>query len=103
MYTGPRGLAGDWQRTAKGGRQSGCPAANNLRSSLAMHRPEHPGSTSVDPPDAADGQRLIALAQKLARDAERHALLAASLASQADRLMVAGLRRLDRSPLPTRL
>ena len=33
---------------------------------------------------------LIALAQKLARDAEHHALLAASLASQAERLMIAG-------------
>ena len=42
------------------------------------------------------GQDLIALAQKLARDAERHALLSASLASQADRLMVAGLRELER-------
>jgi len=44
---------------------------------------------------------LIALAQKLARDAERHAILSASLASQADRLMVAGLQRLEpprRSP-----
>jgi hypothetical protein len=39
---------------------------------------------------------LISLAQKLARDAERHALLSASLASQADRLMVAGLRELER-------
>jgi hypothetical protein len=39
---------------------------------------------------------LISLAQKLARDAERHAILSASLASQADRLMVAGLRRLER-------
>ena len=29
------------------------------------------------------------------RDAERHAILSASLASQADRLMVAGLRLLD--------
>ena len=38
---------------------------------------------------------LIALAQKLARDAERHAILSASLASQADRLMVAGLQRLQ--------
>jgi hypothetical protein len=43
---------------------------------------------------------LIALAQKLARDAERHAILSASLASQADRLMVAGLRLLD-PPRPT--
>jgi hypothetical protein len=38
---------------------------------------------------------LISLAQKLARDAERHALLSASLASQADRLMLAGLRLLE--------
>ena len=38
---------------------------------------------------------LITLAQKLARDAERHAILSASLASQADRLMVAGLRLLE--------
>ena len=41
------------------------------------------------------GQELISLAQKLARDAERHALLSASLASQADRLMLAGLRLLE--------
>jgi hypothetical protein len=41
------------------------------------------------------GQDLISLAQKLARDAERHAILSASLASQADRLMVAGLRLLE--------
>ena len=41
------------------------------------------------------GQELISLAQQLARDAERHALLSASLASQADRLMVAGLRLLE--------
>jgi hypothetical protein len=38
---------------------------------------------------------LISLAQKLARDAERHAILSASLASQADRLMIAGLRQLE--------
>ena len=44
------------------------------------------------------GQELISLAQKLARDAERHAILSASLASQADRLMVAGLRELERRP-----
>ena len=44
------------------------------------------------------GQELISLAQQLARDAEHHALLSASLASQADRLMVAGLRLLE--PLP---
>jgi hypothetical protein len=42
-----------------------------------------------------NGQELISLAQRLARDAERHALLSASLASQADRLMIAGLRLLD--------
>lgn len=42
-----------------------------------------------------EGQKLISLAQKLARDAERHAILSASLASQADRLMVAGLELLD--------
>ena len=41
------------------------------------------------------GQQLISLAQKLARDAERHALLSASLASQADRLMITGLRLLE--------
>jgi hypothetical protein len=41
------------------------------------------------------GHELITLAQKLARDAERHAILSASLASQADRLMVAGLRLLE--------
>jgi hypothetical protein len=41
------------------------------------------------------GRDLISLAQKLARDAERHAILSASLATQADRLMVAGLRQLD--------
>ena len=41
------------------------------------------------------GKELISLAQQLARDAERHAILSASLASQADRLMVAGLRLLD--------
>ncbi len=42
------------------------------------------------------GHDLIALAQKLARDAERHAILSASLASQADRLLVAGLELLER-------
>ena len=41
------------------------------------------------------GRDLISLAQKLARDAERHAILSASLASQADRLMVAGLEQLS--------
>jgi hypothetical protein len=50
-----------------------------------------------------EGQELISLAQKLARDAERHAILSASLASQADRLMVAGLRLLEppRPPVAT--
>ena len=42
-----------------------------------------------------NGQELITLAQRLARDAERHALLSASLASQADRLMHAGLRLIE--------
>lgn len=51
---------------------------------------------------------LITLAQKLARDAERHAILSASLASQADRLMIAGLQQLEqprrapsKSPTPS--
>jgi hypothetical protein len=49
------------------------------------------------------GQDLISLAQQLARDAERHAILSASLASQADRLMVAGLRLLEAPrPAPAR-
>jgi hypothetical protein len=43
----------------------------------------------------AQAHDLIALAQKLARDAERHAILSQSLASQADRLLNAGLRLLD--------
>jgi hypothetical protein len=47
------------------------------------------------------GRELISLAQKLARDAEHHALLSASLASQADRLMIAGLRLLERRPPAT--
>lgn len=47
------------------------------------------------------GQELISLAQKLARDAERHAILSASLASHADRLMHAGLRLLE-PPAPAR-
>jgi hypothetical protein len=46
-------------------------------------------------PVRRDGQELISLAQKLARDAERHAILSASLASQADRLMLAGLKILQ--------
>jgi hypothetical protein len=46
---------------------------------------------------APKGQELISLAQQLARDAERHAILSASLASQADRLMIAGLRLLEPS------
>jgi hypothetical protein len=48
----------------------------------------------------SSGKDLISLAQQLARDAERHAILSASLASQADRLMVAGLRLLE-PPCPT--
>ena len=51
-------------------------------------------------PKPNDGRQLISLAQKLARDAERHALLSASLASQADRLMVAGLKILQTPPSP---
>jgi hypothetical protein len=46
-----------------------------------------------------NGQELITLAQRLARDAEQHALLSASLASQADRLMIAGLRLLENREL----
>jgi hypothetical protein len=46
------------------------------------------------------GENLIALAQQLARDAERHALLSASLASQAERLMLAGIRQLERRTGP---
>ena len=50
-----------------------------------------------------EGRDLISLAQQLARDAERHAILSASLASQADRLMVAGLRLLEPArPAPVR-
>jgi hypothetical protein len=41
------------------------------------------------------GRELISLAQKIARDAEHHAILSAALASQADRLMHAGLQSLD--------
>jgi hypothetical protein len=48
------------------------------------------------------GQELISLAQKIARDAERHALLSAALASQADRLMNAGLRLLEPPAPPPR-
>ena len=44
---------------------------------------------------APRGKELIFLAQQVARDAEHHAILSASLASQADRLMVAGLRLLE--------
>jgi len=43
---------------------------------------------------AQRAQDLIALAQKLARESERQALLSESLASQADQLMEAGLRLL---------
>ena len=57
------------------------------------------GTRRSSPPK---GQELISLAQQLARDAERHALLSASLASQADRLMVAGLRLLEPRPAAAR-
>ena len=55
---------------------------------------------SQERPPASRAQELIALAQRLARDSERHALLSASLATQADRLMNAGLDLLksDRTP-----
>lgn len=61
-----------------------------------MHKP-----TPVAPYQDVSAQDLIALAQKLARDAEHHALLSASLASQADRLMHAGLERLQGRPHTT--
>jgi hypothetical protein len=61
---------------------------------LAAHLGDHPD----DMPKPNDGRQLISLAQKLARDAERHALLSASLASQADRLMIAGLKILQAPP-----
>ena len=57
-----------------------------------------PNMPNVNPSAPQKGQELISLAQKLARDAERHALLSASLASQADRLMMAGLRLLESKP-----
>jgi hypothetical protein len=53
-------------------------------------------NSSVPPAAEPNGHDLISLAQKLARDAEHHALLSASLASQADRLMLAGLEKLQR-------
>ena len=46
---------------------------------------------------AQRAQDLIALAQKLARESERQALLSESLATQADQLMDAGLRLLTAS------
>jgi hypothetical protein len=55
---------------------------------------------SVPPSGEANGHDLISLAQKLARDAEHHALLSASLASQADRLMLAGLEKLRETHAP---
>jgi hypothetical protein len=54
-------------------------------------------NSSVPPAAEPNGQDLISLAQKLARDAEHHALLSASLASQADRLMLAGLEKLQQA------
>jgi len=51
--------------------------------------------SKAKPVGPLQGRDLISLAQKLARDAERHAILSASLATQADRLMVAGLRQLE--------
>jgi hypothetical protein len=54
-----------------------------------------PMSNTIRRSSPPKGRDLISLAQQLARDAERHAILSASLASQADRLMVAGLRLLE--------
>jgi len=48
---------------------------------------------------APQAQELIAVAQKLARDSERHAILSESLAKQADRVMAAGLRLLAAEPI----
>jgi hypothetical protein len=47
-------------------------------------------------PQSRRAEHLIARAQKLARDSERHALLSESLAARADRMMDAGLRLLTR-------
>jgi len=55
---------------------------------------------SADQRTPLTGRELISLAQKIARDAEHHAILSASLASQADRLMHAGLQSLD-LPVPS--
>jgi hypothetical protein len=52
----------------------------------------------TEPRAPLTGRELISLAQKIARDAEHHAILSASLASQADRLMHAGLQSLDPPP-----
>ena len=57
-------------------------------------------TVAFTPRGARDGHELITLAQKLARDAEHHAILSASLASQADRLMHAGLRLLESRRTP---
>ena len=51
-------------------------------------------------PPLRRAEDLIALAQKLARDSERHALLSESLAAQADRVMDAGLRLLTPQSAP---
>jgi len=51
---------------------------------------------------APRAQELISLAQRLARYSERHALLSASLATQADRLMTAGLDLLQSDSNPER-
>jgi hypothetical protein len=63
-------------------------------------RPMSELSRSVDKP--RERPDLIALAQKLARDAEHHALLSASLASQAERLMLAGIRQRERQAAASR-
>jgi hypothetical protein len=68
------------------------PAEVAISGDLRHHKKLMP---NPGPAGSQKGAQLISLAQKLARDAERHALLSASLASQADRLMHAGLRLLD--------
>ncbi len=54
-----------------------------------------PQTQDTRPLRPSQAQDLIALAQRIARDSERHALLSASLATQADRLMAAGLKLLQ--------
>ena len=71
-------------------------APRPLRLPNASSRAKIIGCSNSPRGSRSAGRDLISLAQKLARDAERHAILSASLASQADRLLVAGLRQLER-------